>query len=183
MHANALFTLEEFKTWLKAGDGVDELRLDLAGDAASAFCESRTGRVFRQRAKTFIRNGDNTSKLLRLFYPIVSVQSLLIDGVEVPADDYVIFAEAGKIELKSRIFPRGVGNVGGTYTAGLAPTDPEFLQVRAAAMDLAKAHYEELTNGTISVSSINVGPISTVIRPGLNPRIEKYLDSIRDVRG
>ena len=130
-----------------------------------------------------MRSGDGSTKLLRLPRPIVSVTSLSIDEVALAASDYVIFAESGKIQLKTKVFSIGVGNVALAMDAGYAANHPRFRQVAAAALDLAKAHYEEWGVNAVSFSSVAIGSQSVIIKPGLNPRIEKYLDSLRDVRG
>ena len=182
----ALFDLDALKTHVKITDLADTSKdtlLDEIGNAASSYCEERVGDRFKPRDYTIVRNGDGTSKLLRLPRPIVSVASLVVDEVAIDASDYVIFAEAGKIQLKTGVFAVGVGNVALTLNAGYAETHPRRRQVTAAALDLAKSHFDEIESNAVSVSSVSIGPQSMVIRPGLNPRIDKYLDSIRDVRG
>jgi hypothetical protein len=185
MDSLALFTLADLKLHCKLGaeESGNDAQLVVLGNAASAYCEERVGERFRIRDYTLVRNGDGRSLLLRLPRPIAAVTSLTIDDVAIDAADYVVFADSGKVQLKGRTFTPGVGNVAIVLSAGYAETAPRFRQVRAAALDLAKSHYDEWSANAISISSISMGPASTVIRPGLNPRIEKYLDSIRDVRG
>jgi hypothetical protein len=184
MNPLSLFTLSQLKSWLKIGptdDGPDAV-LEILGNAASDYCEARIGATFKSRDYTIARDGDGRDRLLRLPRPISAVSALSIDGVALDASDYVVYGDKGKIRLKTRLFGGGVGNVSVTLTAGYADGDlPNH--VVGAALDLAKAHYEEWTNGAISLSSINVGSMNAIIKPGLNPRIEKYLDSQRDVRG
>jgi hypothetical protein len=179
----ALFSLSALKTFLKL-KGTDDAQDDVLatiGQAASDYCESRIGERFKARDYTIVRDGDDRDKLLRLPRSIVSVASLTIDGIAIASTDYVIYVDDGKIRLKQRRFTAGVGNVSVVLTAGYAD-DALPGHIVAAALDLAKSHYEEWMNGAISLSSINIGSVNAIIRPGLNPRVEKYLDSMRDVR-
>lgn len=181
----ALFTLVALKAHCKinAEDVTRDDILTLIGNAASAYCEERVGEKFAPRVHVIQRSGDGTTKLLRLPRLVTAVDSLTIDGTPIAASDYVVFAEAGKIQLKTRTFSAGVGNVTVILTAGYAEAHARRRQVMAAALDLAKSHYDEWDANAIAASSISIGPQSVVIRPGLNPRVEKYLDSLRDVRG
>jgi uncharacterized phiE125 gp8 family phage protein len=183
MIATAIFSLADLKTFCRITDGSQDATLEAIANGVTGYCEARTSRIFKQRTVAESRNGDGTALLLRLPRPIVSVTSLTIDGAAVSSTEYVVFADRGKLQLKTRTFPPGVGNVQIVIEAGYADPKTEIPQVFAAALDLAKSHYDEWQNGAISLSSISIGPASTVVRPGLNPRVEKYLDSIADVRG
>lgn len=180
----ALFDIAALRAHCKitAGDATRDAVLEPIGNAASAYCEERVGEKFKARDYTLVRNGDGTSKLLRLPRPIVAVTSLVVDDVALVATDYVIYQAMGKIQLKRRTFTWGVGNVSVTLNAGYAVEHPRFRQIVAAALDLAKSHYDEWDANALTLSSVSMGAASTVIKPGLNPRVEKYLDSIRDVR-
>lgn len=184
MDALALFDLDALKSHCKIdlADTSRDTVLERIGNAASGYCEERVGEKFKVRTYTLLRNGDGSAKLLRLPRPIVSVTSVTLDDVALAASDYVVFAAAGKIQLKTRVFTDGVGNVAVVMNAGYAVDHPRFRQVAAAALDLAKSHYDEWDANALSLSSVSIGSASTVIKPGLNPRVEKYLDSLRDVR-
>src|SRR5213075_2833011 len=118
---------------------------------------------WKSRAQTITRSGDDRRLLLRLPRPITAVASLTIDGVAIAAIDYFIHADAGKIELRTRSFSVGIGNVVVTLTAGYTVVPGHIV---AAALDLAKAHYDEWQNGAVSLSQITVGPATAIIRPG-----------------
>lgn len=178
----ALFTLEQFKGWLKISDESQDAVLEVIGQGASDYCEARIGAQFKARSYTVTRNGDNRSKLLRLPRPILSVTSLTVDGTVVDPTTYAVDADKGVLQRKTGVLAAGVANVVVVLVAGYAEGELPG-QVVAAALDLAKSHYEEWQNGAISLSSINIGSANAVIKPGLNPRIEKFLDSQRDVRG
>ncbi len=178
----ALFDLATLKAHCKITEATQDDELVILGNAASAFAEQVTGQAWKVRDYTIVRNGDGRKTLLRLPRPIVSVTSFTADDVAYAASDYVIFADAGKITLKSKTLPDGVGNIVLALSAGYAIDHPKFRAVAAAALDLAKSHYDEWQAGAISISSISVGPATAMIRPGLNPRITKYLESMRDVR-
>lgn len=184
MDSLALFDLVTLKRHLKLDETETsrDAELEVLGHAASAYCEDRVGERFKVRSYSLVRNGDGTSKLLRLPRPIVAITSLTIDDVAVESSDYVVFADAGKLQLKTKVFGCGVGNVVLALDAGYPANHPRFRQVLAAALDLAKSHYDEWDANAIAASSVSIGPQAMVIKPGLNPRIEKYLDALRDVR-
>lgn len=183
MNDLALFSLEQLKTWLKTpGDTSQDAVLEILGQGASDYCEARIGTQFKSRPYTITRNGDNRSKLLRLPRPILSVTSVTVDGVLLDPTTYGVDPDKGLIQLTTTVFTLGVRNVVVGLVAGYATADLPG-HVVAAALDLAKAHHEEWTNGAISLSSISIGPASAIIKPGLNPRIEKFLDAQKDVRG
>jgi len=191
----ALFDLATLKTWCKvttqdpptAADTDVLTLLEVIGNGASEYCEARIGQRFKKRTSTVTRDGDGRSKLLRLPRPIVSVASLTIDDQVIGASEYALDRQNGKITLRARAFSVGLQNVSVTLDAGydfaVAADAAQVADVVAAALDLAKSHYDEWTTGAIAASSISIGPASVMIRPGLNPRIEKFLDGKKDVRG
>jgi hypothetical protein len=177
----AIFDLAALKAYCKVTSSEQDTVLELIGNAASAYCEARTGWVFKRRSITERRHGDDTHRLLRLQAPLLSVTSLTIDGVALAPSEYVALA-SGKVLLTARSFSPGIANVTIVYDAGYDNVATGRADVYLAALDLAKSAYDEWQNGAVSIASISVGPATAMIRPGLNPRIEKFLDAIRDVR-
>jgi hypothetical protein len=184
LNPNAFITLPQIKAWFvpAVADASLDTVLERVINGVCSYVERRTGRIWKAQTLSIVRSGDGTNKLLRLERPINSVTSLTIDGVALAPSEFWADSDKGRIVLKARTFTPGIGNVALTYEAGYADVDAGAGAIFTAALDLVKSHADELQNGTISVASIVQGPVSTTIRPGFNPRIDKFLDSLRDVR-
>lgn len=190
----ALFDLATLKSHCKvttadpatAQDTEAITALERIGAGASEYCENRIGERIQVRNYTVVRDGDGRATLLRLPRPIRSVTSITIDDVALASTEYVFNAAAGTITLRSRRFTKGLQNVEVVLSAGYDFADAsqaaQVADIVAAALDLAKSHWDEWNAGAIALSSITLGPATAIIKPGLNPRIEKFLDGKRDVR-
>lgn len=119
---------------------------------AGAFIERYCNRVFEQASYTETRNGNGASAIFMRNVPIISVQSVSVDGTSVPAApdaiSYGYIFDSNKVYLRgdARInpvtpgifagypptFSRGIQNITIAYTAGY-PTVP---------MDIAQACIE-----------------------------------------
>lgn len=181
----AFLTVSQLKQWHVPAIPDDQLDpvLERIINGVCGYVEARTGRVWQARSLSIVRSGDGRPQLLRLERPINSVTSLTIDDVAIAPASYWAHSDRGRLVLKTGVFAAGIGNVALTYNAGYTDVEQGAGQIFAAALDLAKAHLDELQNGTISLQSISIGPVNAFVRPGLHPRIEKYLDSLKDVRG
>lgn len=85
-------------------------------------------------------NGDDTNTLIPNKPPIVSVQSLSINGLSLQSSDYVV--KKTIIQLINQTFPEGVGNVVISYTSGPDAADiPQSDRLGAIAMIIAIANY------------------------------------------
>jgi hypothetical protein len=179
----AVFTLEDFKGLLRIPEQeeTDDTALTLIGNGVSAYVDARTGTKWKKRTYTITRDGDGRSTLLRLPRPIASVASLTVDGTPlVQGQDFWVYGDSGKIALQGRTFPCGFQNVVVTLDAGYDVVPYDIVE---AALELAKSAYDELKTGAVSLSSISIGSVNAILKPGLNPRIEKFLDAHRDLRG
>src|SRR4051812_39168290 len=124
MATNDLTTVATAKDWLGITDSLSDTRLTRLVTAVSTAVQNRLGYLVVSQAYTETRNG-NGKTVLAFGNPRVSaVATLTIDGVAVPARSSVTGAgytfDEDLLFLIGRCFPRGVQNVGITYTAGFA---------------------------------------------------------------
>jgi hypothetical protein len=131
-----LTTLATVKEYLGlTGTGEDSL-LNRLIDWATDFIHSYCGRTFPQGSYDEYYDGDGTDTLLSHQFPIVSVNSLEVDGTVKDSTSFVLYAPLGIIRLKSGVFPRGKKNVRLQYTAGYAtiPKDLEQASIELVAL-------------------------------------------------
>ncbi|HHT9153891.1 MAG TPA: head-tail connector protein [Candidatus Hypogeohydataceae bacterium YC40] len=131
-----LTTLAAVKEYLGlAGTGEDSL-LNRLMDWATNFIHSYCGRIFLQGNYDEYYDGDGTDSLLSHQFPIVSVNSLEVDGVIQDSTSFVVYAQIGLIRLNCGIFSKGKNNTRLQYTAGYAfsPKDLEQACIELVAM-------------------------------------------------
>lgn len=179
----ALVSLTEFKTYLKldVGDVMYDDQIATILNGVSGHMERVTSRIFKARTATNqIQRYMSPRRVFLKWFPVITMTSLVLSDIAHASDAYTVDEETGQIELASGSFPSGLGKIRATYEAGY---DPLLGDDIAACLDLAKSVYDEWQNGAISLNSLSIGPASISIRPGINPRIEQYLDARRNVRG
>lgn len=180
----AIFALADIHTLLNIPTGVttDDQAFILIGNGVSAYVEQRTNTLWKARSYTITRDGDGRDSLLRLPRPIVSVTSLTVGGnLLTEGTDFFTYSDIGKIRLAcGRAFCWGIQNVVLVLQAGFTTVPYDIFQ---AGLELFKSCYDELKSGAVSLSSISIGTVHAILKPGINPRIEKYLDAQRDIRG
>ncbi|MFN3467765.1 MAG: phage head-tail connector protein [Candidatus Brocadiales bacterium] len=117
------------------GTGEDSL-LNRLIDWSTDFVHSYCGRIFPQGTYDEYVDGDGTDTLLSHQFPIISVNSLEVDGVVKDSASFLLYAPLGIIRLKSGAFPRGKKNVRLQYTAGYAtiPKDLEQASIELVAL-------------------------------------------------
>lgn len=123
----AFCTLNDVRADLKIGDtdtSFDEQLRRLVNGVSRAI-ENYCGRVFAARdvaAKKY--DGDDTDVLLLNTCPIISVSTLLVETLTIPAASYVLYNEIGKIVLiDGTIFTAGPQTVSVSYRAGYERQD------------------------------------------------------------
>jgi uncharacterized phiE125 gp8 family phage protein len=170
--ARDLTTLANAKGWLNipSAQTSEDALLTRLVTAASLFFLQAIDRVnLNQASYVEKRNGNGSTVLLVKNYPIISVQSLSIDGAPVPAspdgvqsgfvfDDYSISLVGGGTgsgesgAISAFTFNKGYGNVAISYTAGYAQLPPE---VEQAVIELIAFRYRE--RGRIGLVSEQTG--------------------------
>lgn len=175
MAAGDLTTLANVKSWLGVSNTDDDAQLSRLITAASDFVASYCSRVFVSTVFTDRKyHGNGNSTLVLRNWPIISIQELAIDGVDVPASSYTFYDRM--IYLNNGVFNRGLANVAVSYTAGYA-TIPFGLE--QAVIELIAFKYRE--KGRIGHSSKQLaGEVVSFIIADLHPAIKRALDTYSD---
>jgi hypothetical protein len=132
----ALTTLAAVKEYLGlSGTGEDSL-LNRLVEWATSFIQTYCGRIFFQGSYDEYHDGDGSDSVLSRQFPIVSVDTVEVDGVVKDSSSFVVYAPIGMIRLKSGVFPRGKNNIRLMYTAGYAslPKDLEQACIELVAL-------------------------------------------------
>jgi hypothetical protein len=150
MAAIDLTTLATVKAWLPGSTGggiayaTDDALLGRLITAASSFVQSWLNRTVALAPYVEIRDGRGAARMSLANYPVVSVASVTIDGISIPAapdsqgSGYTVSDEA--VFLTDYSFTRGMRNVVVAYTAGYATPPPEIEQ---AVIELVALRYKE----------------------------------------
>lgn len=159
-----LCALADVQTYLGDSAASSSAVLNALITNASAFIEQYCNRVFAQANYTETRNGRDTATLYMRQQPIVSVQSLTIDGITVQAspdtrtygyvfDDQQIYLRGcarGPFGQPER-FVRGVQNIVMQYTAGfqVIPADVAQACIELVADKFAKRNRIDKSSETL----------------------------------
>jgi Phage gp6-like head-tail connector protein len=145
-----LTNLADVKAWLQVGQNpfpdTDDLLLSRLITAASGFIESWLGRQIASADWLEMRDGSGGQLLAFANFPVSSVLSLSIDGIDIPPapDDGGFGAGYSftptELALRGYVFTRRAQNVIVTYTAGYAATPPDISQ---ACIELVCQRYRE----------------------------------------
>jgi len=160
-----LCALQDVKTYLAITSASEDDVLTALIAAASGDIGNYCNRTFEQATYTETRNGNGADRMGVRQSPIVSVQSVSVDGLAVPAapdavsDGYVFSDTAIYIRNRGRhgfpsapwCFARGVQNVALAYTAGYAtiPADLNQACVELVAWKRAKRQRIDKTSETL----------------------------------
>lgn len=146
----SLTTLSTVKEYLGlTGTGEDSL-LNRLMDWATDFIHSYCGRIFPQGNYDEYTDGDGTETLLSHQFPVISVNSLEVDGAVKDSASFVLYAPLGLLKLKSGVFPRGKKNVRLQYTAGYATLPKDIEQ---ACIELVALKYYDRGKERLGVTS------------------------------
>lgn len=184
--ATTLCSLPIVRAWLGVADGSDDARIVRVADAISERVESYCNRLFVTRTVTDGYDGTGSPAMFLRDYPVVAMTSLSVKDSPVASPtpltegvDYDVDKRTGRVQLRTRRFPRGFQNVAAVYTAGWGAQDaPELPQdVVQAALDYMKLVWTELTTNAVAATSVSVGPSSFVLKPGIPWGIKQVLES------
>lgn len=153
----------------------DAVLTSLAGNA-SAFIERYCNRVFEQASYTEARNGNGADAIYLRNTPIVSVQSVSVDGTSIPAApdtvSYGYIFDTHKVYLRgdARVnpitpgifagypprFQRGIQNIVIAYTAGFAaiPVDVTQACIELVASKFAKRDRIDTKNAVLAGQTV-----------------------------
>ena len=160
---------------------------------ASAFIERYCGRTFEQGTYTETRNGNGAEAIYLRQGPIVSVQSVSVDGIAIPAapdaisygyvfDDRRVYLRGyarvspstpGTLIGSVGSFRRGIQNVVIAYTAGYAVIPPDLNQ---ACVELVADKYakrkrideKSQTTGQQMTAAYDLSDISARVKTAIN---------------
>lgn len=122
----SLTTTANVKSFLNITTSTDDALVARLVTAASAFILAWLNRDLFSNSYTEVRDGTGTSFLTLRQFPIISVQSVLVNNVAVPlAPNSVSYGygfDDKRLWLTGATWSRGVRNVTVQYTAGLAST-------------------------------------------------------------
>jgi hypothetical protein len=120
-----LTTLSSVKSYLAISSAGQDALIPSLISRQSRLIEQFTGRTFPNVTRSTHLNGTGTQRLVLPDTPIISISSLLIDGVAVPASDGTstgYLYDDTSIILKNLVFTRGAVNVSCVWTAGYQQT-------------------------------------------------------------
>lgn len=141
-----LASLSEVKLWLSIDDQKDDEILSILSNAASAFIENACNRKFDIVTLTETKNGNGRISITTDNYPIISVASVVADGIartDITHDEFSIYSKSQ--------FPPGYRNVIVTYDSGLTAV-PQDLKM--AALDLILLKWKQRGNVGFSSKSL-----------------------------
>jgi hypothetical protein len=175
MAATDLTNLANVKLWLGITSTDDDVQLARLITAASDFVAQYCSRSFVSTAVTDRKyHGNGNSTLVLRNWPIISVQSLAIDGVTVPATNYTFFDRM--IYLTNGVFTKGLANVSVNYTAGYAVVP---FGLEQAVIELIVFKYREKERIGHASKQL-AGEVVSFIIADLHPAIKKALDQYSD---
>ena len=135
MAANDLTTLANVKQYLGITASASDALLQQLISAASAFIGNYTSRNFLTQTYTEMMNGTGSSRLMVKHTPLISVSSVIINGLPVAAGGSSqipgFWSDSKFIYLNGYRFTVGFSNVALVYSAGydIAPLDVEQIAI------------------------------------------------------
>ncbi|MBA4541975.1 hypothetical protein H1164_03535 [Thermoactinomyces daqus] len=122
LQTNALLDVEDVFDYMKKDLPVSTdpnyVLIESLINRASDFCETYINGPIINKSATIALDGDGSDELALPYYPIQSVSSVLVDGVD--ATDNIDFYPEGFIYYTTGdAFPKGRKNIQVTFTAGL----------------------------------------------------------------
>lgn len=133
-----LTTLASLKTYLNINNTNDDTLLGSLITAASAWLGNVMNFTPAQASYTETRDGRNTMALMLKQWPVVSVASLTIDGLVIPAsvanpgggytDGYIVDDSRVLLRGTTYRFNKGYQNIAVSYTAGFNPIPFDLAQ-------------------------------------------------------
>ena len=158
-----LATREELKRYLgiDAGETGPDALLDQLLEYASERIESHCGRRFASEELTEYHDGPGTSRLVLDRRPVTDLSAAYVDAdrdfgasTVIPAEELVLYPEAGLLVRAGSPFPRGARNVKVVYTAGYTSLPDDLA---AACVKLAAAWYAHSQAGADGIRRETLG--------------------------
>lgn len=178
MATGDLTSLANLKSWVQVTGVNDDTMLERLISAASAFIQQWLSRTLALATYTETYDGRGTRRAALNNFPIVSVSTLVVNGVAIPvaagppwSNGYVF--DQLSISLYGYCFSAGFGNVQVSYSAGYSATP---LDIEQACLELCALRYKERERIGYKSKSIAgetvaffVGDMTPSIKTALNP--------------
>jgi uncharacterized phiE125 gp8 family phage protein len=140
-----LTTIANAKAWLNVTSTSDDALITRLISAASDYIQAWLNRTIAITAYNAVRDGHGGVRMMFSNYPVISVQSILIDDQAIPL---ATNSQSAGYQFNSTSvwlqggykFTRGYGNVQLNYTAGFAAVPNE---VEQACIELVSLRYKE----------------------------------------
>jgi hypothetical protein len=198
-----LTTLEAVKRWAEIKSDAEDGDIQACITAFSQFVLIKAGRDTVSRILQFlgIYSGENTNRLYLRNFPIVSVESVYVNGISLPistgygANGIIIADQKRSIAMRmnpgasamgfsemigypaftGRMFSSGIGNIQVLYTAGNngAPPDLEMACREAVSTNYKRRAWQDLASKNLSATG--VGGSTTYRDWHLSPGVERVL--------
>jgi hypothetical protein len=186
LRSTTLLTLADARAWCH-GDATESGRdafVEQAADSASERFERMTSRIFRARNLDEYHDGDYFQPVIYLKrFPVISVTSFTIDGVEVASTAYAVDRPDGRIVLQPGYrLTAGAQNVRVQYRAGYE-TDAEIpADALECVREMTKRFYRLRTQGGGVFQTVNVGNSSFIVRDELPKDLVAAINQLGDKR-
>jgi hypothetical protein len=189
VNGNALTWAPAFTGTPAVGDfiteGTRDQQLILLLNSLSNNLEISTGRYFKPRSVSETFTGDGRNLFIANYAPIVSVQSIVVDGIPVVLPNYFVAGLRGYIKLQSgySFSNNSIGNCLVTYTAGY--DDVTFKTPSSASLailQMAKVEYDRWQTGGISADALHLGQAGLSTTKNWPKHIQDLVEHLTDRR-
>lgn len=177
----ALATLSEVKAYLDIATHDEDVRLTQLLAAAESQVIQYISHDPEGGSRVDRVNGNGGRYMVPLGFPVLSVESLEVDGISIPAESASApgyYLNDGAVWVSGGyVLSRGIGNVKLSYTTGYSPVPAAFKQ---AVIELAAFRLKETERIGVASKSIGSESISYTTRP-MPESVAGYLDQFRKV--
>lgn len=167
-----MIATSEIKTYLGISGSAQDALLTAIEEYVSGYVSGYCRRDFAASQKTESHDGGVDTIFLKEF-PIVSVDSVVVDGRTLSASEYTLYAEEGYIVGH---FPYGRKNVSVTYTAGFGtiPTDLKMLVVSLCGREYRQRQSQGIKSESIGSARIDWDAEISTEQKTILDRYKKY---------
>ena len=150
-------TLEDFKDHFNIQTSKDDIVICRCIAASSTFIESWLNRKLDLKTYTEKYHGNNSDYHLCRNHPIVSVQSVIVDNININSFDH----DEVQIYLTNNSFNKGRFNCVVNYTAGyeIIPDD-----IKQACIEIAGMKYKQIETLNISSKAVAGDNVSYIVK-------------------
>ena len=173
-------TIQDMRDRGVAEDAADDAKVQSALERACVAIDSYCGRNFKDRQETYHLDGTGRRLLFLDDRPVITIESIKVDDLELMPEDYRVYRDEGYIKLVgytldlftrlAGVFPLGEQNVEVKGKFGFQAVPPEvkeacilialdILKNRASEADVSKSSSSS-TENAVGIKSVKVGDIA-----------------------